>query len=289
MDAFVLTGGGSLGAVHAGMVRALYERGVSPDLIVGTSVGAINGAYLASRSPTIETADTLAAVWRGLRRRDVFPMDFVLGFLGFAGKRRHLISNRGLRRIIERHLEFDDLSDAPVPLHVVATDAASGEELVLSSGNAVEAILASAAIPGIFPPIRWHGRFLVDGGVANYAPISHAVAWGAKTVYVLTSGTACGLSAPPRGALPLLLQTTSFVLTRRLVVEIEHLRNRVNLVVLPPPCPLRVAPHDFGQASRLASASLETTRAYLDAHGASGMAPVPSHLSLGHDSASVTS
>ncbi len=280
MDAFVLTGGGSLGAVHAGMLQALYERDVAPDLIVGTSVGAINGGYIASRPPTVETAASLAAVWRGLRRAHVFPMDFASGFLGFAGRRKHLIPSRGLRRIVERHLEFSDLADAPVPLHVVATDAANGEEIALSHGDAVNAILASAAIPGILPPVPWNGRLLVDGGVANYAPISHAVAQGADKVFVLTSGTACGLDEPPRGAIPLLLHTTSFLVTRRLVVEIEHLRDSVDLVVLPPPCPLNVPPHDFSQANHLVTAAASTTGAFLDRLPSLDRPPVPRHLSL---------
>ncbi len=92
MNAFVLTGGGSLGAVHVGMLEALYERGITPDLIVGTSVGAINRAFIASRPQIPETARSLGGVWRGLRRANVFPMDFAAGFLGLAGLRKHFVS-----------------------------------------------------------------------------------------------------------------------------------------------------------------------------------------------------
>lgn len=260
MKAFVLTGGGSLGSIHAGMLEALYERNITPDLIVGTSVGAVNGVFIASRPQAVETARSLGDVWRGLRRPHVFPMDFVGGFLGFAGRRSSLIPNRALRRLIQSYAAFDDLADAPIPLHVIATDATTGEELPLSRGNAVDAVLASAAIPGVFPPVEWEGRLLIDGGISNYAPISDAVEHGANTVYVLTSGTACGLERPPAGAIPMLLHSTSFLITRRLVVDIDHFQDRVELVVLPPPCPVSVAPHDFGQAAELIERSYETAR-----------------------------
>ncbi len=280
MKAFVLTGGGSLGSIHAGMLEALYERSITPDLIVGTSVGAINGAYIASRPQSVETARSLGDVWRGLRRPHVFPMDFVGGFLGFAGRRSSLVPNRALRRMIQTHSEFDDLADAPIPLHVIATDATTGEEIPLSRGNTVDAVLASAAIPGVFPPVEWEGRLLIDGGISNYAPISDAVEHGADTVYVLTSGTACGLEKPPRGAIPLLLHSTSFLITRRLVVDIDHFQDRVELVVLPPPCPVSVPPHDFGQAAELIERSHETAGAFLDGAEAGGSAEVPPHLRL---------
>jgi len=278
MKAFVLTGGGSLGAVHVGMLQALYERGISPDVIIGTSVGAINGLYIASRPQSPETARSLGQVWHGLRRSHVFPMDFAAGLLGFAGRRSHFVPNRALRRLIESSAEFDDLAEAPIPLRVIATDAATGEELLLDRGNATDAVLASSAIPGVFPTVPWEGRLLVDGGVSNYAPISHALDLGADTIYVLTSGTACGLREPPKGAIPLLLHSASFLVTSRLVVEMRHLQDRADFVVLPPPCPLSVAPHDFGQAATLIEASYETTDGFLRGLDPGIPAPLPLHL-----------
>ncbi len=278
MNAFVLTGGGSLGAVHIGMLEALYERDIVPDLIIGTSVGAINGAFIASRPQMPETARSLGDVWRGLGRSQVFPMDFAAGFLGFVGRRNHLIPNRGLRRLIKTHAQFTDLADAPIPLYVVATDATTGQEVSLSRGSTVDAVLASAAIPGVFPPVKWEGRLLIDGGFSNYAPISHAVDLGADTVYVLTSGTACGLKETPRGAMPLLLHSLSFLITRRLVVEVGHLRDLTKLIVLPPPCPLNVAPHDFAQTAALINSSHTTAARFLDGLGPDSPAPVPIHI-----------
>ena len=278
MRAFVLTGGGSLGAVHAGMLLALYEQGIEPDLIVGSSVGAVNGAFIASRPQTPETAEALGDVWRGLRRADVFPMDLVAGLLGFSGRRAHMVPNRGLRRLLETHTEFENLEDAQIPLHVSATDAANGQELSFSSGGAVQAILASAAIPGIFPPVEWKGRKLIDGGVSNYAPISHALDAGADTIYVLASGTACGLRESPRGAIPLILHSMSFLVARRLVVEIEHLQDRATFVVLPPPCPLDVLPSDFTQAAALIENSYSTAKSFLGGVQDGVSPPIPIHF-----------
>jgi Patatin-like phospholipase len=134
--AFVLSGGAALGAIQVGMLRALYERGIEPDLIVGTSVGALNGAYIASRPFVEQTADELAEVWRGIGRGQVFPLNPVTGFLGFFGARRHLVPDGALRELLAEHLEFDRLEQAPVPFHVIATDVLSGRELRLSGGEA---------------------------------------------------------------------------------------------------------------------------------------------------------
>ncbi len=278
MKAFVLTGGGSLGAVHVGMLQALYEAGIRPDLIVGASVGAVNGAFIASRPQTPDTAEELATVWRGLRRRDVFPRNFWNGLLGFSGRRDHLVPNRALRRLLETHTQFANLEDAEIPLQVVATDSATGQEVSLSSGDAIDAVLASAAIPGVFPPIEWEGRKLFDGGISNYAPITQALDAGADTIYVLTSGTACGVERPPKGALPMILHSMSFLITRRLVVEMKHLRDKATIFVLPPPCPLDVSPADFGRAAGLIENSYSMTKIYLGGVQVGVSPPIPLHL-----------
>jgi NTE family protein len=249
--AFVLSGGASLGAIQVGMLRALYERNVYPDLIVGSSVGSVNGAYIASRPQTSATAIELAAIWAELSRGAVFPLTPITGLLGFLGGRDHLVPDGSLRRLIRDHIGFDRLEQALIPLHVIGTDAISGREVRLSAGDTVEAVMASVALPGVFPPVSWQGRELIDGGVANNAPISHAIELGAERVYVLPTGSACDLSDPPHGALGMLLHAMSLLVMRRLLVEIELLKDRCELVVLPPPCPLRVSPVDFGHSDEL--------------------------------------
>jgi NTE family protein len=280
--AMVLSGGASLGAVQAGMIRALFERGVAPDLIVGASVGALNGAFIASRPATPETADELADIWRGIGRWQVFPLNPLTGFLGFFGARDHLVSDNGLRQLIRDQIEFEALEDAPIPLHVIATDLLSGRELRLSQGDATEAVLASTAIPGVFPAIEWDGRKLIDGGVTNNTPIGDAIELGAERVYVLPTGNACDLPDAPRGAVAMLLHAMSLLVMRRLLVEVELLRDRAELVILPPPCPLSVAPIDFSHADELIRRGYEDSRDYLDAAEA-GKAPVPLRMTMhGH-------
>src|SRR5215208_3936277 len=207
--AFVLSGGASLGAIQVGMLQALAEREIRPNVIVGTSAGAVNGAFLAGREFSLETVDELAAVWAGMRRGRVFPAEPLTGLLGFVGARRNLVPAGALRRLITRHVQHELLEDLPIPLHVIACDVRTGTEVRLSRGPLVDAVLASAAIPGIFPPVEWDGRLLIDGGVVNNTPITHALDLRPKRVYVLPTGGPCELTAPPRGALGMLIHATA--------------------------------------------------------------------------------
>lgn len=256
---FVLSGGGSLGAIQAGMLRALYERGIAADVIVGTSVGAINGAYIASRPQAPETADGLAEIWRGVHRSEVFPFNPATALVGLAGRRNYAVPSGPLRRLIDSQLDFGRLEEAPIPLHVVAVDLFSGHERRLSEGPALEAILASAAIPGVFEPVEWEDTELIDGGVANNTPISHALELGCDRIYVLPTGTSCALTEAPHGTLGMALQAMSLLLQQRLDADIEALRGDPRLVVLPPPCPITLQPTDFSHADELIE------RGYLEA------------------------
>jgi len=184
--AFVLTGGGSLGAVQVGMLHALAEQDVRPDLVVGTSVGALNAAFMAGRGFSAETVGELDAIWRSVRRVDVFP---VQPFRHLRSRHRAaLCSPAGLRRLLAAELPMGRLEEARVPVHVTATDVLSGQEVLLSEGDAVSAVLASAAIPAVFPPVEIDGRLLYDGGLADNAPISKAVALGATRVLRIADG-----------------------------------------------------------------------------------------------------
>jgi NTE family protein len=242
--AFVLSGGGSLGSIQVGMLLGLAEAGVTPDLIVGTSVGALNGGWIASW-PDVAGVRRLADVWRSLTRGEVFPTNLPVGFLAFLGRGRNLVPDTGLRRLIKNNLGFRRLEDAPIPLHVVATDVVSGQDVLLSSGNAIDAIAASAAIPGVLPPVRIDGRDLFDGGVVNNTPLSHAAALGADTIWVLPTGYSCAMPASPRGALAIAMQALTLAINQRLATDIERFEGIVDLRVVPPLCPVRISPIDF--------------------------------------------
>jgi NTE family protein len=266
--AFVMSGGASLGAVQVGMLQALYERDITPQLVVGTSAGALNGAFIASRPQTVETARELAGVWRSVRRAQVFPLNPVSGLLGFLGSRDHLIPSSGLRKLIAEHSQHPRLEQMPIEFHVVAVDVVTGEELLLSCGPTVDAVLASASIPAVLPPVAWEQRMLMDGGVANNTPISHAVQLGAREIYVLPSGHSCALEQPPSSALGMALHALTLLTQSRLIADVELHRDQAKLIVLPPPCPLGIQPIDFGHADELIERSLADARAFLDGGGA---------------------
>jgi NTE family protein len=224
--AFVLSGGASLGAIQVGMLRALYERRIIPDLIIGTSIGALNGAYIASRPATPDTADALADVWLGLHRFEIFPPDPITGLLGLMGLSNHFLPSFGLRRILRRHQEINHLEDAAIPLHVIATDARSGMERRLSRGLAQPAVMASAAMPGVFPAVNIGGDQLIDGGVASNTPTSDAIELGARTVYVLPTGHACDLPRAPRGARAMADNDHTLLMIRRALIDVHRLAGR---------------------------------------------------------------
>ena len=265
--AFVLSGGASLGAIQVGMLQALAERGIEPDVIVGTSVGAVNGAFVADHGFGHDALDELAGIWLGMRRARVFPTEPVTGLLGFVGARRNLVPAGALRRLITRNVERERLEDLPIPLHVIACDVLTGTEVRLSRGPLVEAVLASAAIPGIFPPVDWDGRLLIDGGVANNTPVSHALELAPRHVYVLPTGGPCELTAPPRGAIGMLVHATSLLVSQRFTGEALTLEGS-RVTILPPPCPIQVQPMDFGHARDLIDRSYAGAARFLDAdHG----------------------
>jgi NTE family protein len=262
----VLSGGASLGAIQSGMLRALYERAIFPDLIVATSAGALNGGFIASRPRAIATIDELDQIWLGLKREHVFPISPRIVLSGLANHRDHLVSDIGVRDLIGVHLQVSDLADMDVPLHLIAFDLLTGTEVRLSSGPALEAILASSAIPGVLAPVRLGDALLVDGGVVNNTPISHAVALGAERIYVLATDDAArlGLEQPPRGALDAAVHAFRLLSNARLQADLERYRSELELVVLPVANPGHVQPTDFSHAHELLDAAYRAVSRMLD-------------------------
>ena len=246
--AFVLSGGGSLGAIQVGMLQALFDAGIKPDMLIGTSVGAVNAAWVGGW-PNSEGVARLAEIWKGLRRDDVFPLGWTAA-AGLLGRSNHLISNAGLRSVLERHIPYERLEQAQIPVHVVASELRNGRASVISSGPAVPALLASCAIPGVFPPVSIGKRELVDGGVANHTPIEAAVALGAQRIYVLTIGYPW-LHEEPTNALGMALQALARLVEQRLESEIAIHRDVADIVVIPALDPLAVSPADFGHTAEL--------------------------------------
>jgi NTE family protein len=259
--AFVLAGGGSLGAVEAGMLRVLVAAGEMPDFVVGASAGAINGAYFAS-DPTAAGVAKLESIWRRLTRREVFPVT-IGSLLGVFRRRDYLVDSIGLRNLLERHLPYRYLEAAALPIHVVASDIVTGEEVLLSSGMVVDAVLASTAIPGVFPAVQIAGKLLVDGGVANNTPISAAVRLGAERIIVLPTGFACALKHIPRGPVARAMHALSLVIARQLVHDIERFATQVELHVVPPLCPVESSSYDYAACGSLIDRAAENTRRWM--------------------------
>jgi NTE family protein len=178
--------------------------------------------------------------------------------------RNYVVGPGPLRRLVASHLQFERLEDSPVPLHLIAVDLFSGRERRLSHGPALEAIVASSAIPGVFPPVDWEDTELIDGGVANNTPISHAVELGCERIYVLPTATSCPLPSEPQRALSMAVHAMSLLVQQRLVADIEKFRDSVDLVVLPTQCPAGIQPTDFSHADELIAAGYRGACRVLD-------------------------
>jgi NTE family protein len=235
------------------MLQALYERDVVPDVLVGTSVGALNAAFVASRPQTTATARALARVWHGLEREDIFPVSVSALVGGLCGRRDHLVPERGLRRLVRRYVEFDDLADAPIPLHLVTFDLAHGREVLLAAGPAVQSVLAAASIPGVFPPVTIGDWRLIDGGVVNNTPISHAVELGAERIYVLPTMDPSDrrLDCALKTALDAAIHGVGLLVQSRLEADIARYSPEAELIVLPAPNPRGVQPTSFEHSAHL--------------------------------------
>jgi NTE family protein len=233
--AFVLGGGGLLGACEAGMARALLEAGVKPEIIVGTSIGAINGAAIAS-DPTPEGAAALAALWDDLGAQNVLGGS-VLGRLGeLVRTRTSLHSSAALRSLLAERLPatFDELA---VPFECVAASIEQAREHWFTSGDLIEAVLASSALPGILPAVEFDGEHFLDGGLVNSIPIARAVARGATEVWVLHVGRLEEPLSVPR--YPWEVGFVAFEIARR------H-RFHTDLAVLPDGVDVHVLPTGLG-------------------------------------------
>jgi len=251
------------------MLQALAERHVSPDLLVGTSAGALNAVFVGAHGMSPASLGRLADIWTALRRDDVFPLRAPRMVLALAGARNALCADTGLERLVRRHVSVPALEQTPIPVHLVATDLLSGEEVLMSEGDPVSAVLASSAIPAVLPPVLREGRTLVDGGLADNAAISQAVALGADRIVVLPTGYACALPAPPTRPLAVAVQALSLLVQRRLITDVALYADRVDLVVLPPLCPLRIAATDFRHAAELIRRSHASAAGWLDSGAAS--------------------
>jgi len=229
--AFVLGGGGMLGAAEVGMLGALVEAGIRPDLVVGSSVGAINGAVLAA-DPTIEQVEALGAVWRGIAANDTFGGSLLGRLATLARSRTHIHSPDPLRRQLSERLPatFDELA---VPFQCVAASVERAAAHWFDAGALVPAILASCAVPGLLPPVSIDGEHHFDGGLVHSIPLGRAIELGAQCIYVLQVGR---IEAPlQRPRWPWEVALVAFEISRRhsFVEDMARVPDGVTVHVLP--------------------------------------------------------
>lgn len=230
--AFVLGGGGLLGACEAGMAQALLEHGIVPDLVVGTSIGAINGAAVAAE-PSPQGAARLVRLWSELSDEGVLG-GTLLGRLGRLVRHgTHLHSNAPLARLLADRLPVTRFEELPVPFQCVAASVERAQEHWFSTGELVPAVLASAALPGVLPPVRIGDEHFLDGGLVNSIPIARAAALGADEIYVLHVGRIEEPLQAPR--LPWEVGFVAFEIARR------H-RFHTDLQAMPPGVTVHVLP-----------------------------------------------
>jgi NTE family protein len=230
--AFVLGGGGVLGAVEVGMLRALFRAGHRPDLVVGTSIGAVNGVLVAA-DPTEAVTNRLVAVWTSAEAAEVYGDPLPRQLRRFAA-RTHLHSPLPLRRLLERELaDTPTFADLKVPFRCCAASIERAAEHWFTDGPLIDAVLASASVPGLLPPAEVDGEHFVDGGIVNSIPIGEAVDQGATLIFVLQVGRIERPLAVPRR--PWEVAQVAFEIARRhrFAREVAALPPGVRVHVLP--------------------------------------------------------
>lgn len=262
--AFVLGGGGSLGAMQVGMLRALHEHGITPDLVVGTSVGSLNGAMVALDPE--HAADRLANIWGTMTRSVVFPGGPLAQLTSLRKHRNYLFTNDGLAAVVSAGLgDVTDFAQLTLPFGAVAVDAVTGLAVLLRSGPLVPAILASSAIPGVYPPVRLDDHVLYDGGVLANVPIRQAVAMGAGTLVVLDCAFPGHLPDVPGTLAEALLFWATLGLRNQGMVEAELAARTVPVLYLPGPAVRAMTPLDFSHTDELAAGAHAAATGFLDA------------------------
>ena len=230
--AFVLGGGGVLGAHEVGMLRALAERSISPDFIVGTSIGAVNGAFFAA-DPTPAGVERLAELWLSANHveRDMGTTLRRLSTLARTGT--HLESLDKVRSLLSEALPVQNVEQLRLPFQCVAASIERASEHWFETGPLADVLLASCAVPGILPPVRIGDEHFIDGGIVNSVPVSRAVALGARRIYVLQVGRLEQPLRPPRRPWEVGLVAFEIARRHRFAHDLNSLPSGVQLDVLP--------------------------------------------------------
>ncbi len=257
----MLAGGGNQAVCQVGMLKALLERNIVPDVLVGTSAGACNASVIAMM-PNLAGVQRLVETWESLRGDEVFPGGRLSRAWNLLTRDDHLFDNDGLRAIIEKGGTPTTFDELRVPLRVIACDLDTGEEVVFAAGPLEPALLASAALPGLFPPIRHDGRVLVDGAVVDTVPLSHALAGPVDRVYVLNIAGEL-LQRSLRSPIDVAIRAFAISRKQRFELELRSVPESVDVVVLSGPSDNREVT-DFSDPQKLIEQSYQLAERSLD-------------------------
>ena len=271
--AFVLSGGGNLGALQIGMLRALAEHEIRPDLVVGCSVGAINGAALAE-DPSLVGVGRLERLWRELDGKDLMPSGILPRAVGLARKGEALHDNEGLRRALEGELTARTFEELTLPFECVATDVMGVREVWFASGPLIEPILASAALPAVYPAVEIDGVRYLDGAIVDDVPVGRAVELGARTIYVLQVGAFSRPRPEPRRPLDVAIQSYWIARHHRFKRELAAVPPEVTVHLLPTGQTPAMRYNDFTRSAELIALSYAASSDYLAGRPARPELPV---------------
>ena len=260
---YVLGGGGSLGAVQVGMLRALGEHGAAPDLVTGTSVGSLNGAVIAQDPEG--ALDRLGDAWAKMTRDRVFPGGLLAQARTLQHTRTNLFPATGLASVIADFIGAEvTFADLRLPFAAMATDIATARPHVMSDGPVLPALLASAAIPGIYPPVELGSLRLYDGGLVANVPMRQALAMGAKSLVVLDCNFPGRIPEAPGTIAEVLFYTVTVTMRTQAVFEAPQAAAGVPVVYLHGPEPHPISPLDFRQTGTLIESAYRAARSFLD-------------------------
>ena len=230
LTALVLAGGSTRGAIQIGMLQVLAEHGFVPDRVYGSSVGAINGAGFAA-DPTRQGVERMAQIWLSLKREDIYRTGRLHGPWLYFQQRDAVYANSGLRTIVDEGFRLERLEESVIPIEVVATSLTDGGERWFTYGPAVDAILASAAMPAIFPPVEIDGEKYIDGGVVNNVPIQRAIDAGATRIVVLLCSPPVVTPTPSRRPVEGMVNALLIAIHARFVRDMAHLPDGIEVIL----------------------------------------------------------
>lgn len=228
----VLSGGGAIGALQAGLLRALVQRGFRPSRVVGTSVGALNGAFLAFY-PDAAGTDRLTEIWRNLEDQRFMSFNPARVAIRLARGRGHLFDNDFLRSLVAEHAVHDDFAAAEVPLYITTTNLVTGSKQVFHSGPVSQAVLASTAIPGVFPPVEINGHSYIDGGVVANLDLETAIELGAEEILAIDLSH-CFALPRPKTVINVITRTVDVVMRERVVRDMGLFSGQANITLIQP-------------------------------------------------------